>query len=794
MGRATPMQASFNAGEISPLMMGRLDQAVYSIAGEKMENFVPLIQGPMLKRSGLRHVAVAKGPCRLIDFEPFVTQGYMIEAGELYFRFYTNNAQILDGDGDPYEIAAPYSYEETLELDMTGSADVVYLVHGSHAPRTLARTGAETFSLSLLALTGGPFDDDNIDESITVSASASTGDVFLYASADIFEPGHVGGLFKMEARDLAEVPAWEPDISVNSDEQRQWDGKVYLKVGGTGRTGTVPPIHSEGVEWDGMGSGTRADGTTAAGGVQWLYVHDRYGVLNITAYETPRKVAATVLKRLPGNAAAANSYVHPIGYEPAYTGSETVGGALYFRRYEIVEDGLGGFTYNNTGGDYVPPTDALDYTTPGTWRWAFGAFSEAKGWPEKVYVWNERLIFTKGSTGYASVVGAYTDFRERNESGEITADMAFRFTLNSPNAVRWLAGDEQLLIGTAKKEHVGAAMAGGGIAGPGNFKAPAQSDFGSAAVKPVNVGGRVLFVEKAGRRIHQLDFAFERDRYDAPDLTVTADHVTRSGVRWMARQAAPHSLVWCGMEDGTLAAMSYSPTQEVKSWCRCPLAEGGAVRWGACIPDPQGKLDQLWLAVERDGQWLIGYIEQFWEDGDAVVDAFFVDHGLSYDGAPISAIVGGLDHLAGETVRVLGDGRDLGSFTVGEDGGIADLGGSYSKVHAGLFNPALFKSLRIEAGGDDGTAQGKIKRISQIVIRVHASAGLRARVQGGDWQYLDSLTFGGALEEPTPLFTGDWVLETIGDYDREGQVEIESIAPLPACILSLTPTIKVGSR
>ena len=337
-------------------------------------------------------------------------------------------------------------------------------------------------------------------------------------------------------------------------------------------------------------------------------------------------------------------------------------------------------------------------------------------------------------------------------------------------------------------------MANGGIAGPGNFKAPPQTDFGSAAVKPVSVGGRILFVEKSGRRLHQLDFAFDRDRFDAPDLTVMAEHVTRSGVRWLARQAAPHSLVWAGMEDGGLAAMAYSPKEEVKSWCRCPLAEGSRARWGACIPDPDGRLDQLWLAVERAGSWQIGFLEAFWEAGNDPADAFHVDHGMSYQGPAVSTIVGGLEHLAGETVRVLGDGRDLGGFSVNTSGGIDELGGKYSKIHAGLPFRAYFKSLRIEAGGDDGTAQGKIKRISHLVPRLLDTAGLRVRVQGGEWMEIDPLQFGGLLDTTPPLFTGDWSLETIGDYDRDGQVEVESTAPLPACLLALTPTVKVGSR
>lgn len=805
MARATPMQASVNGGEISPLMMGRVDQNVYSIAAEKMENFVPLIQGPMLKRSGIRHVETAKGPHRLIPFEFNTTQAYMIEAGEAYLRFYTNNVRIETSPGVAYELTSPYTYAEIGAVDYHASGDVLYLVHPGHAPQTLSRLTGTTFAFAALALSGGPFDDDNIDETITVAATASTGNVTLYASgADIFTAGHVGGLFRMEARDFSEIPSWEPDITVDNGRLLTWEGKVYQVVGGTGRTGTVPPIHSEGIEWDGIANGTdRA--SRPAGGVQLLYLHDRFGILKITAFTSARQVSATVLKRLPFGAALSNTYAAPIDFTPPYNGgtpSYTSAGQPFYRRFNVSIGGGGEPVFTDVDQDFIPSIGDgtaggggtpvfTPYLTPGTWRWAFGAFSVAKGWPEKVFIWNERLIFTKGATIYASVVGAYTDFRERNEAGEITADMAFRATLNSPNAIRWIAGDEQLLIGSAKQEHVGGAMGGDGIPGPGNFKAPAQTDFGSAAVKPVSVGGRVLFVDKSGRRIYELDFTFQRDRFDADDLTIMADHVTKGGVIWMARQASPHSLVWIGTGAGTLAAMSYSPKQEVKSWARFPLTAGSLVRSGACIPDPAGASDQLWLSVERAGKWLIGYVDPYREPADALASAFHVDQGLSYTGAA-TARVSGLGHLIGETVQYLAGGRAWGSATVDALGGI-DLPITATPVHAGLPYRAYFKSLRIEAGADDGTAQGKLKRISRLVARLLDTLGLRARVQDGDWQEMDPLLFGATLDAiPAPI-TGDWLMDVIGDYDRDGQVEFESAVPLPACILALTPTIKTGS-
>jgi hypothetical protein len=38
-------------------------------------------------------------------------------------------------------------------------------------------------------------------------------------------------------------------------------------------------------------------------------------------------------------------------------------------------------------------------TTTPTWRWAFGAFSDTRGWPDTVGGWNDCLVLTKGNRG-----------------------------------------------------------------------------------------------------------------------------------------------------------------------------------------------------------------------------------------------------------------------------------------------------------------------------------------------------------------------------------------------------------
>src|SRR3990167_10465337 len=137
MPKASPIQLSFNSGEWSPLMYGRVDLDAYKSALAICLNMIPLTQGPLTRRSGSYWVAEVKNSAkatRVVRFEYSTLQSYVLEFGDQYVRFCSNNAQILQ-DGAAYEIATPYLEADLLELNFIQSADVLYIVHKDYAPR-----------------------------------------------------------------------------------------------------------------------------------------------------------------------------------------------------------------------------------------------------------------------------------------------------------------------------------------------------------------------------------------------------------------------------------------------------------------------------------------------------------------------------------------------------------------------------------------------------------------------------------------------------------------------------------
>ncbi|WP_374551974.1 hypothetical protein [Sphingobium yanoikuyae] len=766
MSRVSPIQTNFNGGELSPYMLGRIDHAVYGISTAAMVGWVPRPQGGMEACPGFEFIGKAPGPCRLMPFEPYVTQGHVIEASANLFRFYTNDVLLRDESNAPITVATPWSYSETLELNTTQSNDVVYLFHGAYQQRRLIRSSATSFSMEVLELENGPFADRNSDEASLVSFSGVTGAVTITATKPIFAAGDVGGLFEVEASDLGRVPSWEPGITVSLGDLLQWNGRVYQVVGGgtAMKTGTVQPFHSRGVEWDGIGKGKDINDKDA-GGVQLAYLHDMFGRLKITGFVSATQVSATVTRRLPLTVASSYSFS-----EYDY-GGYTAGGGFDPGDYEYVPGG---------GGTY----------TTGTWRWRFGAFSQSRGWPEGGVIYDQRLYLWKGDTIYASVAGSLHDFDRLDENGDATTDSAFTGTIDNPNPIRWMLAGAGLFVGTAIAEHMlGPASQAKGI-GYDNVKLTLQSNNGSAAVRPIEMDGRPIFLQRNGRKLMML--TEERvEKYSGEDLTRYADHIGNSPFVEFCWQREPLQLIWAVREDGTLVCADSMPTEQVLGWCRRPLAFGLSARSICSITSPDGRRDQLWCGAQRKNEWWVMTLAPFRQAGESDANGIMADAALRYSGTPVSQVAA--PHLAGMTVDVIADGAWLGRMTPDQDGWVT-LGRLASEVMMGLPFDAYVDLLPLEAGGDNGPAQGKMKRNNRIMVRVHDGLGLRLTVQGKAMRDLENQMGNSPMDSALPLVTADISNDMVGTWDRAGQIRLERVAPKQCTVLAIGITSQVAQR
>lgn len=737
MSLQRPIATSFNGGELSPRMGGRVDTSIYQVGLAEAENFVPTVEGALVKRPGFEFIREAAASAAwLTQFRFNLTQDYVIEWSEGRLRFYTNDVRIETAPGVPYEVEVPYSAAEAPFVSCQQSFDRLYLDHPNHPPARLTRTSATTFAYEVLAFQNGPFADANRDEAATVTASDTTGSITLTASSPIFRAGHVGAPFRLEARDFSDVPAWETqtkDIAIGM--LRRSEGIVYTAAS-AGTTGTVQPIHTSGTEWDGQDLEDAND--NGPFGVQWAYRHDRFGMATITAVaEDGRSATATVTRRLP---------------------------------------------------------DSL-MTVP-SWRWSHGAFSEDAGWPGVVIGWAGRLCHFKNFDLLASVVGDYTNHATHTASGIVAADLAFRRTLSTEDPVLWAMGDRKLIVGTASREiAVGAINQAQAVAGD-NIEAVPQSFYGSERVFPVQIGTNGVFVQRSGRKLRQAEYDFARDRYQAANMTVWCRHMTRSGIRQLTFQKEAEELLIAVRGDGQLIVHPHAPEQEIKGFARIRHA-GGRIVSAVCCANAAGDQDALWVLVEaEDGSRSVQRMAGWRDDADPIEDAFFVDSGTTVMAQTGQTHFTGATHLAGQAVSALADGGVVSGIVVDADGSFDVPALSVPedrpyRLTVGLPYTARAVTLPPELRGDGQTSQGKRQRIVRMVLRLIATSGLRIGAKGGILDNLVDRVGGGMMDAPVPPFTGDTERAVSGGWDRNGQAVFESSAPLPAVVVAAMPTIAV---
>ena len=422
-------------------------------------------------------------------------------------------------------------------------------------------------------------------------------------------------------------------------------------------------------------------------------------------------------------------------------------------------------------------------------------WNSSKGYPSCITFFEERLCFAaspeKPQTVWMSKSGSYEDF---GVSDPVVDDDACTYTLSADqvNAIRWMVSSKKLIMGTSGGEWW---LAGGSTADsvtPESVMVRRETTHGSSSISPVVVGGIMIFLQREGRTIRELSYSFEADGYIAPDLTILAEHLTRTNsIKEWAYQQSPDSIIWMVRDDGILLGLTYQREHEVVGFHR-HLTDG---KFCSVCTIPGPTQEEFWTVIEREvGGIKRRYVERMENQfsSEDTVDAFFVDSGLSYNQELADTVFSGLDHLEGKTVSILADGAVRPDVVV-KNGSIT-LASPAKTVHAGLPYISNLKTLRLEGGFmNGGTAQGRLKRISHVTVRLFQSLGLLVGYDGDHLERAPFRTSADKVGGAPSLFSGDYEVKFNRGYDRDGQIYIRQDQPLPMTVLALIPEVSVYS-
>ena len=449
----------------------------------------------------------------------------------------------------------------------------------------------------------------------------------------------------------------------------------------------------------------------------------------------------------------------------------------------------------------LPPSGTAT-TVPGTRNWSLGSYTTGS-YPASVTFYSDRLAFG-GATNTPdrvdlSVSSQYNVFSPNALLDGTVADsnaLGFGLNSNTVNAIRWMSPtDHGLLLGTSGGPWMLKGATASQPLSPTNVDAKQAAPYGAQKVPAVVIGRQTLFLQTGGRHLRDAAYDFYVDGLSTKDISLLAEHLTTGGFTQMAVQQTPTQIVWLVRADGLLVSMCYDPEQKEVAWAQHPIGGNGVAQSVAVIPDPTGSRDELWLAVKRmiNGAAAL-YVEKMskiYEIGDAVSgnfvpgDTLFHDSGVHKTfGSPVTTVTG-LTWLEGETVSVLADSATHPDVTV-TSGGIT-LQRSATDVSVGLPYESRARTMRVEAGSADGTAQSKIKRIHKVAFRMYDTLGLfvRANSPYASDAPVSFRTTGDDMNAPPPLFTGDKIQLWEGDYEYDGTIEFGQSEPLPSNISAI---------
>lgn len=462
-----------------------------------------------------------------------------------------------------------------------------------------------------------------------------------------------------------------------------------------------------------------------------------------------------------------------------------------------------GFTNTTVVDVSIDPRGPFGSTTASL-RWRMGEFSDTRGWPRAGTYHKGRLWLggtaTRTAGLWASQSNDFANFAPTEPSGEVFDTNAIAISLDADvvQAVRWMTSVPRgLAVGTGTGEWLVSPANRNAAVSPGNITADPQGTRGSGTgAMPRAVSGPVLFPQRGGRRLRQLEYDFGTDRFTTADLTVLADHIAGAGFVETAYADTPDGVFYGLRPDGKVAALTFDSDQKLRAWTFIELGGGGVVESICTAPDPDGTGTDLMCAVARTVDEVttrtIEFVRSpFRADLDDAADGYFVDCGLSYSGTPVTTITG-LTHLEGRTVQICADGSRRQDQVVAS-GTVSITGPSASVVHVGL--RYRHRIVDLPPGGNMPNGfpmRTATMRVVRATLTLLDSIGGRVGGLGDSGEDLAFRTLDMNMDTAVPLFTGDLAVTTFGSYGTKGQLEITGDDPLPWTLLAIAKEVSAA--
>jgi len=849
MARVAVELTNFTGGELSPRLDGRTDLTKYTSGCSTLENLVVYPHGSAARRPGstfIAEVANSANKTRLIPFEFSTTQTYMLEFSNLKMRVYKDSGSVLEGDktisaitkanpavvtatshgyenGDEvlissvggmtevngkrflvadkttntfelqdkdgvdinsssfttytsggvsnkvFEIATPYTTAQLFDIKFAQSADVMYITHPEHEVEKLSRTGHTAWTLTDVDFTGGPFMDANITTTTLNPGSHTVGTGVALVASAVTGINSGSGFLSTDVGRLVNF--------------RDGYGKI---TGVTDTTNATITIIKD------LGSATAsADWSLGA-------FSDTTGHPSCVTFFEQRLVFAgttnqpqTIFFSKSGDYENMDANIGgTIADDDAiiYTIASNQVNAIRFMtatRTLILGTAGGEFTVSGGGTDSaVTPTNILikKQSNHGSANVDAIAVGNATLFLQRAKRKIRELAYNFDVDGY--IAPDMTILAEHITEGGLT-QIAYQ---QEPNQIVYgVRGDGELVGLTYQREQQVTAWHRHIFGGRFGVATITVSDYANI------VNGTKLTLTKSDGTT--VDFTSTTGTAGTNEFkTQTNNNTTatnlKTAINAHANFTATVNSAVVTITETAHEATGYLTIKSFDSTRLTATSEGKAVVESAAVIPTDDTEYQVYVIIKRTVNNItrryVEFLNVFDFDETDNSSFNFLDSELSYSGSAVSTL-SGLDHLEGQVVSILADGATHPNRTVSS--GSITLDRSAKSVKVGLAYTSLLQTMRLNAGSQNGTSQGKTKRIYDITVRMFETIGVEV---GPDLNNMERIPFRSSadlMDEGIPPFTGDKEVEFRGNYETDGFIFVRQTQPLPFTILSLYPRL-----
>lgn len=412
-----------------------------------------------------------------------------------------------------------------------------------------------------------------------------------------------------------------------------------------------------------------------------------------------------------------------------------------------------------------------------------GSWNEEFGYPRCVCFFQDRLCFAATKRQpfmvWMSRTGDYPNFGVEKVSGTVTDDsaVALSFVSRSQQSIKHLLAGKDLIVLTDGNEWT---VSGSETVKPSKATPQVQTSRGTTDIIPIMIGNRIIFVQRRAETVRDMGYSFESDAYSGMDLTLLAKSLTRGKkITSAAYMQDPDSRLYFVENDGTVSCLAYVQDQKVYAWSHL-VTDGQFESVCNIVADE----DSIYAAVRRtiNGK-TVTYIERFSNNA-------YTDNPMDYTMLDAAAIItseedmdGGVaPHLAGKKAQVLSEGRYY-DVTIDADGSF-DIPNPSKKMIVGLPYEMRLEVPNIETQTQQGTLQGRNKKIAAVILRLVNSLG---GYVGNNKTLTDQIKYDELQKQKITLYSGDKeiTMPNAPGFGTEGRVLITSKDPYPFNLVAL---------